>query len=172
MLNSCPVSRLEDHPLLADQGCCFKWEDIPSYRSYPEAVSSIHNVRSATLATRSHSSNPFALFNLKILQSIHFLFHHISGTDCYKMIKIHQIRKRLQCVERNMDICLIKSSIFWDMIQTCCLLHADIFSGIFFCLEMEIAFSSETSVDFQLSTQCYIPEDRILCNHHSESLFM
>jgi hypothetical protein len=48
------------------------------------------------------------------------------------MIKIHQIHKCLQHVERNMDTCLIKSFIFWDIIQTCCLLLADFSPGIFF----------------------------------------
>jgi hypothetical protein len=35
---------------------------------------------------------------------------------------------------------------------------------------MEATCSSETSVDFQRTTQCYIPEDRILHNHRRENL--
>jgi hypothetical protein len=37
-------------------------------------------------------------------------------------------------------------------------------------LKMEATCSSETSVDFQRTTRCYIPEDRTLHNHRCENL--
>jgi hypothetical protein len=43
-------------------------------------------------------------------------------------------------------------------------------TGLFFDLKMEMTSSCETSVDFQQTTWCYIPEDRALHNHHSENV--
>jgi hypothetical protein len=37
-------------------------------------------------------------------------------------------------------------------------------------LKMEATCSSETSVDFQWTTQYYIPQDKTLHNHHYENL--
>jgi hypothetical protein len=37
-------------------------------------------------------------------------------------------------------------------------------------LNMEVICSWDTSVDFQLTTRCYIPEDRKVCNHCCESI--
>jgi hypothetical protein len=35
---------------------------------------------------------------------------------------------------------------------------------------MEAIHSSETSIDFQQTTRCYVPEERILHNRHYDSL--
>jgi hypothetical protein len=39
-----------------------------------------------------------------------------------------------------------------------------------FALKMEVTFSSKTSVDFHWTTWRYIPDDRVLHNHHCETL--
>jgi hypothetical protein len=90
---------------------------------------------------------------------------------------------------------LIRSSIFWDITLcnplkvkrrfggTCRLhlqgrrisqaLHQRDAGGKQRCYdttEMEATCSSETVVDFQRTTWCYIPEDRNLHNHRSENL--
>jgi hypothetical protein len=53
----------------------------------------------------------------------------------------------------------MKSTIFWD-ITTCSPLK----------VKLEATYSSETSVDFQRTTQRIYPEDSTLHNHRCENL--
>jgi hypothetical protein len=48
--------------------------------------------------------------------------------------------------------------------------HAGFLLGLFLTLKMEVIYASETSIDFQLTTRPYIPEDRTLHNHRCENL--
>jgi hypothetical protein len=43
--------------------------------------------------------------------------------------------------------------------------------GFLFNMKIEVTCSSETSVDFQQTTSCYIPENRSLQNHSIIALF-
>jgi hypothetical protein len=54
--------------------------------------------------------------------------------------------------------------------SACYLLHAGFLHGLFLDPEDGVDFSSETSADFQQSTQLYIPECRRTHNHRCESL--
>jgi hypothetical protein len=76
----------------------------------------------------------------------------------------------VQILAGTLDI--IKSALFWDITLFCfppfftlvpCSTH-------YLTLKMEAICSSETSVDFQQITQCYIPEGSTLHNHHHETL--
>jgi hypothetical protein len=51
-----------------------------------------------------------------------------------------------------------------NMSPTCYLRHAGFLLYSFLTLKMEATCSSETSVNFQQTTQCYIPEGRTLHN--------
>jgi hypothetical protein len=51
------------------------------------------------------------------------------------------------------------------------LLHAAFFLGLFFDTKMEVMCSPKMSVDFQQTTQRYIPEDRTLHYNTSPQLF-
>jgi hypothetical protein len=53
----------------------------------------------------------------------------------------------------------MKSTIFWALLATC--FHAGSCSAYFSTLKMEVICSSETSVDFQQTTQHYIPEENL-----------
>jgi hypothetical protein len=74
---------------------------------------------------------------------------------------------------------LLKSSILWD-ITPCRPLKVNVRQATCFTLvsclaysstvKMEAKCSSETSVDIQRTTRCYIPEDGILHNHRCENL--
>jgi hypothetical protein len=69
------------------------------------------------------------------------------------------------------EICLIE--LCMKLITVACLPFAFTLvscSAYSLALKMEATCSSETSVDFQQTTQHYIPEDSTLHNHHCENL--
>jgi hypothetical protein len=51
--------------------------------------------------------------------------------------------------------------------HSCCLLHADLWLGLFFDPEDEDEISSELSGDFQRTTWRYFPDDRSLHDNKS-----
>jgi hypothetical protein len=64
---------------------------------------------------------------------------------------------------------IIKNSIVWHIrpyspmkVTVFCLIYSS-------ALKMEAIYSLETSVDFQRTTQCYITEDTMHCNHRYEN---
>jgi hypothetical protein len=70
-------------------------------------------------------------------------------------------------------VVVMKSSIFWDITPrtlnasrcfegTCQLFHVGVLISLLFSHENGTEYSSETSVDFNLATRCYVPEDKIL----------
>jgi hypothetical protein len=70
------------------------------------------------------------------------------GITAFSSLKVNQNESRWQAEPFRMDFCLAYPST----------------------LKAEAIYSSETSVDFQWTTRCYVPEGRTLHNHRCENL--